>query len=258
MDTTGEGLSNNAKEIIKEFVIKKMISYLVDPDCVEKIKEDKEIFRKLGIRLEPKDICALIVAVRESDLIDHENRQIKNGQGMRNHFAILVDFLNETNLLTYYNKFSQVKLDQFNLSDFQYVMIALKIFDYTNWTDDSLNVETQAEVRDYYLNTILHTALKGEDKVYNLNVLQNDLKIALSEEEMAEVSKHLKQDIMKLVDLIDQMRKTSFGAKPLPAGGKFDSYQTAKEETAPVAEEGKPSEVGSKEKKKHRKLFGRK
>jgi hypothetical protein len=257
MDTTGEGLSNNAKEIIKEFVIKKMISYLADPDCVEKIKEDKKIFHKLGIQLEPKDIYALIVAIRESDLIDHENRQIKNGQGMKNHFAILTDFLNETNILAYYKKFSLVKLDQFNLSDFQYVTIALKIFDHSNWTDNSLNVETQAEVRDYYLNTILHTALKGEDKVYNLNVLQNDLKIALSEEEMAEVSKHLKQDIMKLVDLIDQMRKTSFGAKPLPAREKNDSFQTAKEETAPVIED-KPNEEGSKEKKRHRKLFGRK
>ncbi len=244
MDTDNQGLQNEAKDIIREFVVKKMLLLLTDPNCEQKIKEDHQILQKLGIRLLPEDITPFITAVSGSGLIDNENKLVKDELAIKRFFAILGELFMDTPMLTYYNLFSKVKLDQLVFGDYSYVLTALKIIEHSNWDNDSPNTEMQIEVRDYFLNTIFSTGLGGEDKIYNLNILQDELKIALTEEEKTLISKHLKQDIMQFVDLIDQMRKTSFGANPLPAG-KISSSQAAPGE----ASAGQDENIGKEEKK---------
>jgi hypothetical protein len=255
MSADNQELDGKAKEVVKEFVINKMLPLLADPECLEKIKGDKEIFSKLNISLAPADWLPIIAAVRKSPFIDNENGQIKDGQRIKNFFLILDDLFENTDMSAYYKEFSKVRLDTFCYSDFRYVDTALKIFSSTNWDNNTLNTETRVEVRNYYLETILNRNMSGDDKIHNLNVLQQGLKIALSEEEKAEISAHLKQNIMKQVDLIDQMRKTEFGAKPLPAG-EIVSRRTTTQKTPPPAEENGSAETG--EKKTRRGLFGRK
>ena len=216
MGTEERQFNNEAKEVVKEFVIKKMILLLAEPECAQKVKEDKEVLQKLGLQLTPHDLQPLLTAMRESAAIDHEGKHIRDVQRLQGYFAILSDFFAETPMWAYYNKFTGVKLGNGNLADFQYVTTALKILDHENWNNSSLNGETQQQIKILYLHTVLDPRLSGEDKVANLNILQHDLKIALSEQEKTELSKYLKLGVMGMVELIDQMRKTSFGAQPLP------------------------------------------
>ncbi len=210
-------INEDYKDIVKAFVIKKMTLLLSNPDCEQKIREDKEVLDKLGIRLVPQDLKPFMTAMKESPLLDYEGQCVKDGQRVRNCFNVLADLFAGTPALDYYRRFAGLKLGVSNLSDFNYVVTALKILDPANWIDNSLNAETQQSVKTVYFSSIINSGISGEDKIYNLDILQHKLEIPISEEEKAELSRYLKQNIMNLVELIDQMRKTSFGSQPLPA-----------------------------------------
>lgn len=253
MDTETQEQNINTKEVVREFVVKKMVLLLAESDCERKIKEDMQFLIKLDIPLEPGDIAPFISAISGSALIDNENNSIKDGSSIKRYFSILGDLFGQTDMFAYYNKFSKVKLDRPVFSDHSYVSTALEIIDQANWEGDSPNEQTRVKVRDYLLGTILSAGLCGLDKIYNLNMLQEELMIELSEEEKAQISNHLKQDIMKSVDLIDQMRKTAFGAKPLPAGTAYER-RPIPEELSPVEEDS--TESVEKKKGLFGKLFG--
>ena len=253
MDTENQEQNINTKEIVREFVVKKMVLLLAESDCEQKIKEDMQVLKKLDIPLLPEDIAPFISAISGSAFIDSENNLIKDESSIKRYFSILGDLFGQTNMFAYYNKFSKVKLDKLIYSDYSFVHTALKIIDHANWEGDSLNEQTRVKVRDYLFDTILSAGLSGQDKIYNLNMLQEELKIELSEEEKAQISNHLKQDIMKSVDLIDQMRKTSFGAKPLPAGTPYSRQPTPKKLSSV---EDDNTESSEKKKGLFGKLFG--
>ncbi len=259
MNTEGLGLNHEEKEIVKEFVIKKMIALLTDPECEQKIKEDQAILEKLNIKLAPRDIHPLIEAIQESDLLDKEYEQVRNGQRVESCFSMLADLLKGTDILSYYDKFSKVKLDRHNYSDFQFVNMALKILDYNNWADGVLDDKTKEETRKFYLNTTMTSSISGIDKLSNLNILQQDLNISLSKQEEALLIKHIKHNIMGSVDLIDQLKRTAFGVRELTSDESY-SIEVGEETPPPKPEAASPPETGQEEtgKKGLLGIFGKK
>ncbi len=237
MNTEGLGLNREAVEIVKEFVIKKMVMLLADAECGEKIKDDLDVLEKLNIKLDPSDIHPLIKAIQESDVLDEEYEQVRDGQRVEKYFGILADLLEKTDTLAYYDKFSKIKLNKLGFSNFQFVNIALKILDQNNWENSSPKDETQQEIRGFYLDTIMNLGLSGRDKLYNLNILQQELSISLSEQEEDSLIKHIKQNIMGSVDLIDQLKRTAFGVRGV-AVDEYSSLETGAVSSSPRRKAG--------------------
>jgi hypothetical protein len=98
-------------------------------------------------------------------------------------------------------------MGQYNFSDIHFVTTALKVLNHGNWQQDVLDKETCQRIKELYFSTFLNPQLSRDDKVYNFNILHNQLKIVISEHEKNELGKNVKNRIEGLVDLIDTMEE---------------------------------------------------
>jgi hypothetical protein len=205
--TNDSELNGETKNIIKEFVMQQAVCLLPDAQNRKKISRNRKFLETLGIVPAKEDIEPFIEAVESSPFVDCKNREIKNGQAVQNHFEILSDFLGGTDILGYYRQFAEIITGQFNFSDFHFVTTALKIMNHRNWRQDVPDAETCQKIKKLYFDTFLDSKLSRDDKVYNLDILHNQLKITITEQEKNELGGYVKYRIEGLVDLVDMMEE---------------------------------------------------
>ena len=200
-------LNQEMKDSIKDFIIMQVIALLPDNQNREKISQNRRILDESSIALSPNDIESFLEAMGSSGLCDHENKLIKNGEGIQRYFDIAIEFLCDNIIIDFYHKFSQVKVGQYNYSSFDFVMVASSILDYNSWNHETVNEDTSHVIKQLYFNTFLDPKLNREDKISNLDILHNQLKISITKRERSELSKHVKGRIEGLVDLVDAMEE---------------------------------------------------
>jgi len=196
------------KKTVKDYAISQVTYLLSDLKHRAKIAEGKKVLEQLGIRLEARDVTPLVDAVRGSGAVDASNQQVADEAAVRLYFELLADFLAGTPELKYYNSFAKIKLDHAPRTNYKYVNLGLKIFDARNWSNSRPSPELQQEIKNFYFATFLNSSLSGEEKLYNLGILHNELNISIGEPERNELASALKTKIIGLVDLLDNTRKT--------------------------------------------------
>ncbi len=200
-------LNQDTKDIIKEFIIKQVICLLPDDKNREKTSRNRGILDELSITLKPDDILSLIEAINSSPLCDHENKLIKNGEGIERYFETAIEFLCETRIADFYHIFLAVNLGQYNYANYDFVTVALSILDHKNWNHTAISENTSQEIKQFYFHTFLDPKLHREHKISNLDILHNRLKISITANERNELSKYVKGRIEGLVDLVDAMEE---------------------------------------------------
>ncbi len=206
-DSRSTEVNRATKDIVKKFIIQQVIRLLPENQSRDKITQNRNILDKLNIALAPDDIEPLIRAIDASPLRDHENKLIKNGEGIHRYFETAIEFLCETGIIDFYNEFVKVEVGHYNYADFDFVTVALNILDHKNWNHSAINEATSRKIKRLYFNTFLDPKLNRENKISNLDILHNKLKIPITENEKNELSRHVKDRIGGLVDLIDAMEE---------------------------------------------------
>jgi hypothetical protein len=198
-------LSVETKIQLKDFILRETLKLLPDIRNRDKIDKNREILKELHLTLVPEDFQRIIEAVKSSPYIDAKQETIKNGEAVENHIDTLLGFGVDTGRADYYGKFAEIRMGRHNFSDFSFVSTALDILDNRNWDDEALKTDVRERIKKIYFNTFLNPKLSREDKVSNLNILHNRLKIAITEQEKYELGGEVKNTIEELVDLVDTM-----------------------------------------------------
>jgi hypothetical protein len=205
--TDSAQLNGDTKNIIKNFIMQQIVNLLPAAQNKEKTHQNKIVLERLKITLTPQDINPLLDAIDSSPLKDHQNQEMKNGHGMEGYFEILSEFLCDSVMLEYYRQFAQIKMGQYNFSNFHFVTTAIKILDQRNWQNNTLSPNIRQEIKKLYFSTFLNQKLSRDDKVFNLDILHNRLKIPITKQERNELGEYVKDRIEGLVDLVDAMEE---------------------------------------------------
>jgi hypothetical protein len=124
----------------------------------------------------------------------------KNENVIKKFFNILTCLFQDSPKNEIYQKIKNIRMSTSKYTDYNFIIMAFKIFSIPEWHEDNIPIELDREIRNLFLNAICDTNISFEDILKNMTLLKEDLKLHINKSELDQMSKTFDKKTHEMID----------------------------------------------------------